>query len=314
MVKKDIDKVIFALRYIKLLMKSYYRIVSSNLDIQEIRKEYAVNEENDEDIYDEYMNRPIASMFSDSIVITQEFDSEFSFSYFITIIAEIQYKLLTKGILVRGAIDIGKIYHDDAFVFGDGLISAYLLESTTSRFPRIIISERALKKVKNLIDELFENEFNHYFSVGNEKYWIPSKEEKLEPYFNNTGIKLLSYDEFNISYIDYIRHGFHGMVCGNYEEDNENYNEYGYQFDSKLSDQQIIEYGFEIYASEIDNIKNFITNGISNNIGNIQEKYIWLKNSYNRNLTIVFNSYVGKFEKKSIEIKCLEELKKYFIE
>src|SRR5262249_8589289 len=48
--------------------------------------------------------------------------------------------LLAKGLLIRGGIAKGPLYHDDSIVFGPALIEAYQLETGVAKFPRVILS------------------------------------------------------------------------------------------------------------------------------------------------------------------------------
>ena len=67
MVKKDIDKVVLALRYVKLFRDSYCRLPS--LDY--------IGEGRIEDIL------PEATMFSDSIVLSHVINEDFDFYFFV---------------------------------------------------------------------------------------------------------------------------------------------------------------------------------------------------------------------------------------
>lgn len=49
------------------------------------------------------------------------------------------------GCLVRGGITIGHLAHDNQIVLGPGLIEAYHLESKIAKWPRVILSEAAVK-------------------------------------------------------------------------------------------------------------------------------------------------------------------------
>lgn len=88
------------------------------------------------------------TQFSDSIVISAPFKNDCQlFSAFIQEIAEYQYKLFSDGFLCRGGIAHGKHFIDGTFLFSDGLISAYRLENSKARFPRIILSDDLLDLV-----------------------------------------------------------------------------------------------------------------------------------------------------------------------
>lgn len=48
------------------------------------------------------------------------------------------------GCLVRGAVTVGQLYHQDHVAFGIGLVEAYELESRTAFFPRVIVAPKVL--------------------------------------------------------------------------------------------------------------------------------------------------------------------------
>ena len=81
--------------------------------------------------------------FSDSVVFAIP-NTEENFSRFINIIGQFQYNLFSQGLLCRGGISFGKHYYNNGFLFSGGLIEAYLIERTLSRYPRIAISSSLL--------------------------------------------------------------------------------------------------------------------------------------------------------------------------
>jgi hypothetical protein len=58
-------------------------------------------------------------------------------------LTSLSFELLCLGYFVRGAIALGKLYHDDEMVFGDALVRAYELETSVARFPRILFLGRS---------------------------------------------------------------------------------------------------------------------------------------------------------------------------
>jgi len=60
----------------------------------------------------------------------------------------IQINLIDRGILVRGAVAIGDICHENGLIFGRGLATAYLLE-TKAKYPRIVVSTEALRATRD---------------------------------------------------------------------------------------------------------------------------------------------------------------------
>lgn len=90
--------------------------------------------------------------FSDSIVVSikvEDKEINEAFSTLITNLSLIGVKLLSEGVLLRGGITIGNLlHHDNGIVMGQALIDAYELERKYSKYPRIILSDRLIKKLK----------------------------------------------------------------------------------------------------------------------------------------------------------------------
>lgn len=96
-------------------------------------------------------NRINTTAFSDSIVISVKIDENVNemVSTLIVNLAYVGAMLLEKGILIRGGITIGNIIHkENGIVFGQGLIDAYILESKNAKYPRLIVSNKLIKRLK----------------------------------------------------------------------------------------------------------------------------------------------------------------------
>jgi hypothetical protein len=106
--------------------------------------------------------------FSDSIVLATKYDKA-SFSDFLNIIGNYQRTLLSEGILVRGGIAYGKHFNNNGFIYSNGLINAYKLESEVAKFPRIIVSRDLLELLyekasyENESLALIKEHDDHYF-------------------------------------------------------------------------------------------------------------------------------------------------------
>lgn len=61
------------------------------------------------------------------------------------ILSIFQMRAFSFGVLLRGAITVGKLYIDDTFVWGKALLKGYKLESKTAIYPRIVVDESVLK-------------------------------------------------------------------------------------------------------------------------------------------------------------------------
>ena len=59
-------------------------------------------------------------------------------------------RLLSRGILCRGGVSLGKFIHSDNYLFGPALVEAYTLESKAAMYPRVILDT-------NVIDAAAEN-------------------------------------------------------------------------------------------------------------------------------------------------------------
>ncbi len=94
--------------------------------------------------------------FSDLIVVSVKVNNDFNkiLSTLVTNLSYIGAKLMTDKILIRGAITYGKLIHsNDGIIMGQGLIDAYNLEVVVSKFPRIILSNKLLKKLNYPLKE-----------------------------------------------------------------------------------------------------------------------------------------------------------------
>jgi hypothetical protein len=121
------------------------------------------------------------SVFSDHIVLSAEE------SYVFEIVKDIQavaFSLLQQGFPVRGAIVYGLLYHDERYIFGPALVDAHFVESKVAKYPRIVIAESLIDKIKS--QEMAE------FGL----------ESELRRYY-----KLLRTDRDGIRHVDYLCHG-----------------------------------------------------------------------------------------------------------
>jgi len=91
------------------------------------------------------------SCFSDSIVLSVKASDDNINEITSTIvghIANIGAKLLIDGVLLRGAITLGNLIHDNnGIICGQALIDAYELEKNVSLYPRIVLSDKLIAKL-----------------------------------------------------------------------------------------------------------------------------------------------------------------------
>lgn len=101
-------------------------------------------------------NKSTCTCFSDSIIVSIKITDGDISALLSTLIANISFigaYIIQKGILIRGAITIGNIIHqDNGIILGQGFIDAYNLESKLATFPRIIVSEKLINELNYLIE------------------------------------------------------------------------------------------------------------------------------------------------------------------
>jgi hypothetical protein len=87
--------------------------------------------------------------FSDCIVMSEN-ASDYGLSHLVYAVSGLARDLLAEGVLARGGIAKGRLYHSDGIVFGPALIVAYGLESTTAKYPRIVVDRGAHQHFKQI--------------------------------------------------------------------------------------------------------------------------------------------------------------------
>jgi hypothetical protein len=90
--------------------------------------------------------------FSDSVVFALPYSID-NYINIIRMISDYQYSLLKKEILCRGGVSYGKHFFAEDFLFSNGLIEAYRLESQTAKSPRIVVSEDLLELVRPMVSD-----------------------------------------------------------------------------------------------------------------------------------------------------------------
>lgn len=280
MISNDIDSVILALRYIKMFCDSFFKFPTREtgsktypiFNAPEYNNDYSSI---DEDIDDEYeMNKPVVTMFSDSIVISKTIDDFFDLSEFVEFISKIQYQLLLEGILIRGGISIGELYHSDKYIFGSALISAYKIESEKAIYPRIVIDENVIKRYTEILDKKFNQSYNTYILYDNKKY-------PLNPY----------QDYSDYEYSLYIQLDSDGLYYINYLQDN--------LYVIGASSKDFLDISMllleDTYEDCCVRIMKLVNEGIQISNKDVQEKYKWLKNKYNHVIKMYLHSYAQLF-------------------
>lgn len=107
------------------------------------------------------------AVMSDSIIITIPCHLSNSLSNFLRVVAQINGML--NGSVLRGAIVVGDVYHEDNIIFGPAFIEAYHLEEEKCCYPRIIIPQEYVRVISSLehINFLL---MDKYFLIDSDTY------------------------------------------------------------------------------------------------------------------------------------------------
>ena len=104
-------------------------------------------------------------IFSDNVVLAQKVNEEKLSTQIISIInlvSSIQFcALLQFDFWLRGGITIGELYIDNSVVWGTGLVDAYNIENSLANYPRVILSNKVVKKY----EECKRKELNLYVMI-----------------------------------------------------------------------------------------------------------------------------------------------------
>lgn len=85
------------------------------------------------------------TVFSDSIVISYDLSFHNAIDKIIFDIILIQIDLIAMGLLLRGGVTIGDVFHDGGVVLGPAINRAYEIESKLSIYPRIMVDPILVK-------------------------------------------------------------------------------------------------------------------------------------------------------------------------
>ncbi|MEN6325276.1 MAG: hypothetical protein ABFD18_03570 [Syntrophomonas sp.] len=147
------------------------------------------------------------TVFSDSIVISYDFSKEGAIFRILFDVIIMQIDLVAMGLLLRGGVTMGDVFHNGGVVVGPAMIKAYEMESKIAIYPRIIVDPI-------LIDYAYEN-----------PSYLHTKDEEKEEV-----LSLLCPCENNYYYTDFLRMG----------------NELGYEYNAFLNEvRRIIQNGLQ---------------------------------------------------------------------
>ncbi|WP_338657265.1 hypothetical protein V6B14_22230 (plasmid) [Sporosarcina psychrophila] len=105
--------------------------------------------------------------FSDSLVVSLPYTNSTSFSIFVMKLNWIQKTLADEGILIRGGVSAGKLYHKGTISYGPAFIRAFNIETALADHPRIVIDPqimnlKLLPENEDLVDSKFLMGFHNF--------------------------------------------------------------------------------------------------------------------------------------------------------
>ena len=141
----------------------------------------------------------VKKIFSDNFFFCTKND----YYELILFVSVLQALFIVFDFFVRGTLYYGELYIDENFVYGQGLIDAYEIESQTAIFPRIILDDSyfdaATVKIKN------ESQYGEFVSIDetskslqrnlSNEYYIDFDDCKYLNYLSST-MRYKSYTEF----------------------------------------------------------------------------------------------------------------------
>ena len=125
------------------------------------------------------------TQFYNCLVISFDIDTTSEVFYTLYDLQLLLLQLVQRGVFLCGAVTVGDVFHDENFVYGPGMVDAYLKGSRERKshlYPRIVVDE-------SVIDIGTRYHARHHY---------PEQEEK---HINN----ILSKDTDGLYYIDYIQ-------------------------------------------------------------------------------------------------------------
>jgi hypothetical protein len=100
------------------------------------------------------------TQFSDSIILSADASADWAFENILSTTMFLIIELAAHGILLRGGITRGEIYHKENLAFGPAFIRAYRLEQAAGT-PRIIL-DAEIEKTASWPDSMSEGEINGF--------------------------------------------------------------------------------------------------------------------------------------------------------
>lgn len=150
-----------------------------------------------DEIDEKYSETKQITFFSDSVIISFVEDEPDQVFKTVADIQILLVNLVLKGIVMRGAISYGQLFHNEKFLFGPAFVEAYLIETNKAKYPRIVCESSIIvlsQKGKYLDDAKQDLEtFYEIVKPDNDDFWYIDYFEGIESLFDD-----------NYGHIDYL--------------------------------------------------------------------------------------------------------------
>ena len=202
-----------------------------------------------DEIPDEFNPSKQITFFSDSVVISFVPDDPDTIFSTIATIQILLLNLANRGIVMRGGISVGQLFHDSKYIFGPAFIEAYDIESKIAKFPRIICNDSLVllsQKGKALHSARQDLEiFTHIVRQDNDKFWYIDYIGNIESLFD-TGYEQIEYLQklYNLI-VDNLKESTTASVLEKYEWMKEKYNHTAADI---LNNERLKDQDFELYT------------------------------------------------------------------
>ncbi|WP_273150778.1 hypothetical protein [Methylophaga thiooxydans] len=152
------------------------------------------------------------SIFSDCLVVSFEINQSSEVFFTLLEIKWLIMRLISRKILCRGAVSLGKFIHTDNYLFGPALVEAYTLESKAAMYPRVILDhtvieaganndslEHSFNQQQQYVESLLEQDSDGMFYID---YFFKAQSELNDPEYD--------FPEYIENLADVIRKGLMG--------------------------------------------------------------------------------------------------------
>ena len=183
-------------------------------------------------------------MFSDNVIVAikmseYEYENAIKIQYMIKLAANIEYySAIRYGIFVRGSLTIGNLYYSNKYIYGNGLIRAYMLENV-AKYPLVLVDDSVINYFKEINSQ--------------KKYKKPSKDELKNVY--NIMVQKIDYYNF-IENEEILEHKKKINECINNIEDSEKFDFLENDFICSIENiYNTIVHDFETYFFQFNDIE-----------------------------------------------------------